>query len=171
MQQALKNVLKMKLSDIVKSNNFYFRQIENWKMVIIFRLCGNLIIHVFFGGRFRDRIKKVLLKIKQDVITFSRKLWSKVNCFIMEDCIVKKLIENVMNRYRSNQHLSTQIIDKRYERNRTRSLNCSFWQRLLCFGFLNKLTSLHQTFWLYFQMKMFNEKWFWKELLYLRKKQ
>lgn len=43
-------------------------------MVIIFRLCGNLIIDVFFGGRFRDRIKKVLLKIKQDVITFSRKL-------------------------------------------------------------------------------------------------
>lgn len=29
MQQALKNVLKMKLSDIVKSNNFYFRQIKN----------------------------------------------------------------------------------------------------------------------------------------------
>lgn len=29
MLQALKNVLKMKLSDIVKSNNFYFRQIEN----------------------------------------------------------------------------------------------------------------------------------------------
>lgn len=73
----------------------------------------------------KPRCHEILTKtlIKSELFLYSKPRDEISN----EDCIVEKLIENVMNWNRSNQFLSTQIIDKRYERNCTRSLHCSLW--------------------------------------------
>lgn len=73
----------------------------------------------------KPRCQKILTKtlIKSELFLYSKPRDEISN----EDCIVEKLIENVMNCNRSNQFLSTQIIDKRYERNCRRSPYCSLW--------------------------------------------